>query len=996
MIKNKKFIKVLVIVLLIISIITIINYAFNPRFLRLASEFYSTSSYGEEYSAFLEENEEYFKELNNDDLKYGVYENSETADILFNTITKSTGVKFGRVEYPDKDKLLEAVEKGEIDFFLEKPANAKDEDYHFSRTAYMLPVFAYLSCENIKTNSDTIDFGSFRNIGIVKDSGLDKNYINAFLDESIKDVNFIEYEVAEQAKLDLFNNKIDVFLSDVYWFEDIAYDENIFWYNISDDILPYYYAVASTKGEYESFLNSFAQIFREEDLVSVLNINITEKVNETITATMIKKLVANGVDINKTYKILILEEAPLAFTSSNYPYFDLKNPEGGYLYEGLLAILDNLGISYDIDFYSNEEEQDGIKYTDYDIVLPAHKVEELTNDFDFSLASYNAKYVILVLDMYKNYEIHSIDGTYGYKLGVLNNDISKNIHIESFEENQEFVFYDSLEHLVDALKNREIDGCLVLEDLYLNNAVRSEYYGISQLNHINIHNEFVYFAFKKSESSTVFANSVNSMFLTSNNNLKNKYFSLDSEINTLSTQNYLLKKGMSNLLIICSVFLILIFAAILISNSINNSTDYISNVYNKRLLYKFLNKYKKRSKYKIAYIEINNVDERNFYGFALRDILISNIGEVLNKFKMHSKAIYCDNNDFIMIYKNDKITAEKIYDALANIDIRFNDISFKVDINMCVLSCELISNKDNEYILNLAKYSKIISKNISNVNITYIKEKDIMEYETAQKIRYDFEKAIETGDFDFRVESILYDNAYFGGFEVNIFYMSEGYDDFFQENLFKYLQDKKALRMLNKFAFVKLCEVTKKYSNYGYEISESLNIHKLNKLSLDEYTTEQLMHIVESNGLQTCDITLQVDNEILCDDICFEKVTRLNKIGFYFAVNYIDLNHITLARIESIGLRCLIVNLEDLDDWFKILESKRLSTNDLGRYIMGSVIVNGIQNLRKKMKFDILYVYEDQNSLSDIKSKFLRVMLMNSGDNVYFLDKSKSKSIDEI
>lgn len=385
----------------------------------------------------------------------------------------------------------------------------------------------------------------------------------------------------------------------------------------------------------------------------------------------------------------------------------------------------------------------------------------------------------------------------------------------------------------------------------------------------------------------------------------------------LSLTFSLLNMNSKNIFLATTITLsfISIFLAITLIKSIKkNNIDPLSNLGNRRVLYKYLSRIIKNKFYSIAFIDLDNFKKINdSFGHNIGDQVIQLVStELQNYSKKHPKSkmksFRIGGDEFVLVFKNKEFSIDTFLNDFKGIHINDKGRKGIVRGSIGIINLNLNLKKDINYILNLTDFAMLKAKDNGKNQVVIIDDEIINQYNFFNNIKNKFEHSLDKKEIKYSFVNI--NNAtnnsskgfnLIGNWKVDNQYI-------LSSTFLKYIHNHYDLIAYDMYMLNNLCsEIIKLKKTNSSKLDKLFSI-KLSPTTIKEVELSYFKDAIKKYDLSTSDVTLEVSADLLLYENQFSKIKFLSNQGFNFIVSNFNTSLSYINKIKDLNIKLVKIN----------------------------------------------------------------------------------------
>ncbi len=388
--------------------------------------------------------------------------------------------------------------------------------------------------------------------------------------------------------------------------------------------------------------------------------------------------------------------------------------------------------------------------------------------------------------------------------------------------------------------------------------------------------------------------------------------------------------------------------------------------------------------YVLCFIDVNNFKSVNdVLGHNEGDILLRKIGSTLLKYR-DIEAFRIGGDEFAIIYrKRDAISIERIANDL-NKKIEISGLNIGVSIGIVDLR-NFGDIVDFDGALDFADYCMYIAKSSGSKNIIHADQHTYDEFLEFAAVDTSFAAHLDEGRIipvfqptvDLQIGKAV-------GFEVLGRKVGANGE---LTSIYKYInkfRSTNSFAKLDLFMFEEACKFLRTMKDQNHKLKRiSVNFDPKSFIAVQPDT---LVQIAKKYNLSTSEITLELTESTLVNDVTFEYVRSYKDKGFSLALDDFSAGHSSLQYIAKIDFDYVKIDKALVDD----VESGISTKVEIFRSLLGlfrslgkTLVIEGVENANQ---IDLL---EDLN-VHYVQGYYYSKPLIEKDAIEYFVNKNKS------
>ncbi len=949
----------------------------------------------EEYKGFLEnididyndleltdEEIKFIEELQKEsDLTYALHDNDMPVKMIFDQVSTVFGIEITPVYYDNYIDILNDVKNGDVDFTSNIwPTEERMSIYDYTTSISKEGIYIFASVDefwNVHSSrlNDKLAFAYPEGYAlpiVLKDT------VNPF------DFEYVEVDTVERAVELVEKGEVDIIASSISWYDELSKIEDYMGIDYTDELDIFFAGTITKKDTNKELMSIMSKLYFNSQAAVDIQRQIENFQRRTILDILNDKY-KNSMNRDKIYRIIAGEYKPFVYLENG--------KEVGYLVELIDSIFEKLDLNYTLEVIEDESLFTELFYNmeenNIDIAMPIIYTENLLDEFTLTVPVVKSEVSVISKIENTNTQFKTVNDFSIQRLGVIDIEYMR-LYVRDYInfDPRNIVYYDSIESLVEGVRAGEVTFALVNYKNFNKFAIKENIMDIVVLDEVKFPVSNITFAMPKSEEYDYLAEvlSVSSDILDKEE-IELKYLTSMSEIEAIYQNRTQTLRILMITTFISSIGVITLLIWISVNSSKRANTDYLTKLKNRRTLNDDIKKYKSKKGYSIAYVDLDNFKSVNdIYGHHYGDMLLEHISELLRKISKNAIAYRIGGDEFILIYKHEKIDFSKIksiFDGYLNIE----GTSLKLEGSIGNINLDKYGHHNVADLINIVDYGMILAKRNGKNIVIEIEDNHIKDFLAISELREFLGKSINDEKIKVFIDKVSYKNDISGIKLAPICYYGDkalSYDD-----IERHISSKILLMEIGKLLFERMCKLISDLKLMDYDISNKYFIHKILARTVDDNSIKKMLRIAKKYNISSDEITLSISSHYFTPKEIDKTIETIKMLGCKVSVNIFSIPSSSLIYLNYINLKLIEVDLLDVMEIFTSI--KFVSREELKELVNKNLFLKGIMDLINGYETEVIvYLYGKEK-----EDVFIDYLLENINSKIHYCDKSSHKDYNE-
>ncbi len=569
--------------------------------------------------------------------KVAVESGDPVSQILFNSLSKDTGIAFEFIKFDQFSAALEAVKSGQIDF-LTNVIYSKERAETLDFTAPTNIEYVYFF------TPDHLPLSQAQILAVPANS-----IYHFTLLEGYPEFRFVEFsDVSEAAEL-LHSGSVDGVIAGLSKLELMTVDGIDA--ALVDELSLNPVSVVAPKGKHVELLKTIEEHAHSGEFQKLLRESTEQYQINVRKQALRKEVIQRGIDINEPLRVK-LENIKLFVNYHNDNHVD------GITADILYEVCELLQLDCQLASHADEawsSMYQSLENQSIDVLSPLAITDARKALFYLSDGYYSPEAILVKRKHYKDDVYRSISEMLIERIGVVGGNFFESLLRDKLP-GKELYLYSSQAELLDGLLNQEVDYILITRAAF--NSKLREAKSTLQITEEKkvgvIHSYDLAFGFPKTEQgkhlSELFSKAINIINI---NNIVNKYDYPPDWYSTINAQKKISRNGIIRFGFIISLLLLVLF--VFYKRSI---TDELTRLRNRLAIYRKYGRLFPSHK-TLIYVDVNKFKSINDrYGHRVGDLVLKHLAtKIIRHWK--GEAYRIGGDEFVLVSKESKEQIEQ-------------------------------------------------------------------------------------------------------------------------------------------------------------------------------------------------------------------------------------------------------------------------------------------------------------------------------------------------